>query len=349
MPEAGRVSVPLPDDAAAVADPAAVDLSARGLRGLVARVAELLADAGVASPRVDAEALVAWCLGVPRLEWVRMPASGPVVDDAAAPAFLADLAEVVERRRAREPLQRIVGHTVFRHVTVRVLDDVFVPRPETEVVAQLAVDEAARLVAERAGTGSSGPLVVDLCCGSGVIGISVDVEVPGARVVAVDASEAAVRATSANAEAVGSGTQRTLLGDVRDAGLLADLDGTVDVVVANPPYIPPDAVPRDPEVRDHDPDLALYGGGADGLEVPRAVVRAAGRLLVPGGLFVMEHAEVQADAVRALVAGTGALADVRTVDDLTGRARAVVARRVEGTNPANPRTPTVDGVGDWAP
>ncbi|GMA25215.1 hypothetical protein GCM10025864_29740 [Luteimicrobium album] len=239
MPETGGAAVPVPDDAAAVAGAAAVDLSARGLRGLVARVADLLEDAGVPSPRVDAEALVAWSLGLPRLEWVRLPAAGPVVGDAAAPAFLAELAEVVERRRAREPLQRIVGSTVFRHVTVRVLDDVFVPRPETEVVAQVAVDEAARLAAGRAGTDAPGPLVVDLCCGSGVIGISVDVEVPGARVVAADASEAAVRATAANAAAVGSGTQRTLVGDVRDDTLLAELDGTVDVVVSNPPYIPP--------------------------------------------------------------------------------------------------------------
>ncbi|GAA4834162.1 peptide chain release factor N(5)-glutamine methyltransferase [Luteimicrobium xylanilyticum] len=346
MPDTGGVAVPVPDGAAVVAGPAAVDLSARGLRGLVARVADLLEDAGVPSPRVDAEALVAWSLGLPRLEWVRLPATGPVVDDAAAPAFLTELADVVERRRAREPLQRIVGSAVFRHVTVRVLDDVFVPRPETEVVAQLAVDEAARLLAGRGGTDAPGPLVVDLCCGSGVIGISVDVEVPGARVVAVDASEAAVRATAANAAAVGSGTQRTLVGDVRDDALLAELDGTVDVVVANPPYIPPDAVPRDPEVRDHDPDLALYGGGADGLEVPRAVVRAASRLLVPGGLFVMEHAEVQAAAVRGALTGTGAFGDVRTVDDLTGRARAVVARRTTGTNQTNPRTATTDGVGD---
>ncbi|MGC5167837.1 N5-glutamine methyltransferase family protein [Luteimicrobium sp. DT211] len=327
----------------------AVDLSAVGLRRLVTQVAGLLEDAGVPSPRHDAEALVAWCLGLPRLEWVRLPATGVVVPDDDAPRFLAELAEAVERRRSREPLQRIVEHAVFRHVTVRVVDDVFVPRPETETVAQLAVDEAARLVAERAGTDVAGPLVVDLCCGSGVIAISVDVEVPGARVVAVDSSEAAVRATAANAAAVGSGTQRTLLGDVRDPALLGELDGTVDVLVSNPPYIPPDAVPREPEVRDHDPDLALYGGGADGLAVPGAVVRAAARLLAPGGLFVMEHAEVQATAVRALVEATGVLLDARTVPDLTGRPRAVVARRAAGTNPANRRTATADGVGDWAP
>ncbi|MDR3069221.1 MAG: peptide chain release factor N(5)-glutamine methyltransferase, partial [Cellulomonas sp.] len=116
-------------------------------------------------------------------------------------------------------------------------------------------------------------------------------------------------------------------GDVRDPDLLADLTGRVDVVVANPPYIPPDQVPVDPEVRDHDPDLALYGGGADGLDVPRAALAAAVRLLVPRGLLVMEHAEVQAPAVRAAAQAAG-LVEVRTEPDLTGRPRAVVARAV---------------------
>src|SRR5690606_32879093 len=149
-------------------------------------------------------------------------------------------------------------------------------------------------------------------------------------VVAVDASPEAVAATTANAARLGSRTQRTLLGDVQDTGLLAELDGGVDVVVANPPYIPPDAVPNDPEVRDHDPDLALYGGGTDGLEVPRAVVVAAVRLLRAGGLFVMEHAEVQAAAVRAELERTGVFDDVATHPDLTGRDRMVVARRTAG-------------------
>src|SRR5690606_8709049 len=95
----------------------------------------------------------------------------------------------------------------------------------------------------------------------------------------------------------------------------------------NPPYIPPDAVPRDPEVRDHDPGVALYGLGPDGLAVPRGVVAAAARLLRPGGVLVMEHAEVQAPAVRGLVAATGAFVDVRTDRDLSGRDRMVVATR----------------------
>ncbi|NLF06287.1 MAG: peptide chain release factor N(5)-glutamine methyltransferase [Actinomycetales bacterium] len=307
------------------------------LRELVRGAEAILTEAGVPSPRHDAEALAAWCLGLERLEWFRLPRGDEplagALPDGATTDLLSRFAAVVERRRAREPLQRIVGHAAFRHLVVEVADDVFVPRPETEVVAQVAIDEAAALSAR-----GTDPLVVDLCCGSGIIGIAVAVEVPGARVQAVDASPAAVAATMRNAERSGAVGHRTLLGDVAASDLLAELDGEVDVVVANPPYIPPDAVPLDPEVRDHDPDLALYGGGADGLEVPRAVVLAAVRLVRPGGLFVMEHAEVQADAVRAALADAGAFEDVETRQDLTGRDRMVVARR-RGPATASPAVP----------
>lgn len=300
-------------------------LTTARLRELVRGAEALLAEASVASPRHDALELAAACLGVDRLEWFRLPAEGSLdafFAPGASEGFLERFAAMVERRRSREPLQRILGRAWFRRLEVEVLDEVFVPRPETEAVAQVAIDEAARLA-------SSGraPVVVDLCCGSGVIAVSVDVEVPGVRVWAVDASPQAVEATRVNARRLGSGSQTTLLGDVRDPGLLAELEGQVDVLVSNPPYIPPDAVPQDPEVREHDPDLALYGGGADGLEVPRAVVAAAVRLARPGALFVMEHAEVQAAAVREIVQATGAFVEIATGQDLTGRDRWVVARR----------------------
>lgn len=299
---------------------------APGVRTLVEAAVRVLDEAGVPSPRVDAVALAAYALGLPRLELALAP-------DPAPAGFVEELAELVERRRRREPLQHIVGHTVFRYLTLRVEPGVFVPRPETEVVAQVAIDEAARLVA--AGTT---PVVVDLCCGTGAIALSVDTEVPGAHVVAVDLSPEAVGLTRANSGAVGTRTLRVEQGDVRDPDLLADLVGKVDVLVSNPPYVPPDAVPREPEVRDHDPDLALYGGGADGLDVPRAVLAAAARLLVPGGLLVMEHAEVQDAEARAAADRTGAFVDVGTLPDLTGRPRILVARRkapshVEGSHP----------------
>lgn len=282
------------------------------LAQLVAGATQVLAEAGVPSPAHDARALAAHALGretLPLLLDFGM-------DDTTTVAF----AELVERRRRREPLQHIVGSTGFRYLTLAVEPGVFVPRPETEVVAQAAIDEADAL--RRAGLA---PVVVDLCCGAGGIAISVATEVVGSLVTAVDLSPTAVALTRRNARSAGVGAMRLEQGDVREPELLGDLDGTVDVVVSNPPYIPPDAVPIEPEVRDHDPDLALYGGGPDGLEVPRSVVAMAVRLLKPGGLLVMEHAEVQGAAVRQLVTDAG-FTGVRTIDDLTGRPRAVVAR-----------------------
>lgn len=295
------------------------------MRQLLDGTTAVLAQAGVPSPRHDAAALIAHCLGIGHLELALAP---PVT-----PELLAELTEVVERRRRREPLQQIVGYTVFRYVTLRMSPEVFVPRPETEVVAGAAIDEVLRLAAEQKRV-----LVVDLCSGSGPIACAVDTETP-AQVVAVDASPAAVALTRANLGAVGKLPVRVEQGDIRDPGLLADLDGTVDVVVANPPYVPPDAVPNDPEVRDHDPDLALYGGGVDGLALPAAVVTAATRLLRPGGLLVMEHADVQGAGTRALAEGSGAFTAITTGADLTGRDRYLRALRTATGTVAPPVVP----------
>jgi release factor glutamine methyltransferase len=277
---------------------------------LVAAAERVLAEAGVPSPGFDARALAEWSFDLDRRQ-VLLGALRPGADE------LSGFAAAVERRRLREPLQHITGRTWFRHLELAVERGVFVPRPETEVVAQAAIDAAL---------GLSAPLVVDLCCGAGGIAVAVATEVPGSRVVAVDLSAAAVRLTRRNADRAGVGALRLEQGDVREPELLVDLDGSVDVVVSNPPYIPPDAEPVDPEVRDHDPALALYGGGTDGLELPAAVLVAAHRLLRPGGVVVMEHAEVQDAAVRALAADLGFTA-LRTIADLTGRPRAVVATR----------------------
>lgn len=283
------------------------------LRSLLAAASARLAEAGVPSPDHDARELAAFALGVDRL-----PVDADDVSEEAARRFEA----LITRREAREPLQHIVGSTVFRYLTLQVRAGVFVPRPETEVVAQVAIDEAAALAA-----GGTQPLVVDLCCGAGAIALSVATEVPGARVHAIDFSQEAVDLTIANADAIGVETASITRGDATDPTLLARLDGSVDVLIANPPYIPSGAIPIDPEVRDYDPPAALFGGGEDGLDVPRAVVAAAARLLRPGGLFVMEHADVQGASARELAEASGAFVGVQTRADLTGRDRMVVARR----------------------
>ena len=177
-------------------------------------------------------------------------------------------------------------------------------------------------------------MVVDLCTGSGAIALAVATEVPGSRVHAVELDAEAFawaeRNVAAAGAAVGAATPLVTLvrGDARTAlGGPDGLDGRCDVVVSNPPYVPPGAVPVDPEVALHDPQVALYGLGPDGLEVPRGITRAAARLLRDGGCYVMEHAEVQADAAREMLLATGCFEDVRTRDDLTGRPRMTVARR----------------------
>ncbi|TJY65359.1 peptide chain release factor N(5)-glutamine methyltransferase [Arthrobacter sp. CAU 1506] len=272
----------------------------------LAAAAARLAEAGVPSPRVDAELLAAHLLGV-SLGRVRALA----LMDAESPDGLEDL---VAERATRVPLQHITGRAFFRHVELQVGPGVFVPRPETETVAQHAIDQALALPAAK---------VVDLGTGSGAIAAAVASEVPTATVYAVELSDLAHAWAERNLAPLGVTLLRD---DLRTA--LSEHDGTFDVVVSNPPYIPSEAVPREPEVAEHDPQMALYGGGADGMELPAATAATAARLLKPGGYFIMEHAEVQAAAVLSLLQAAGCWQQVATEYDLTGRERATSARRL---------------------
>ena len=288
------------------------------LRTAIAGTIARLEAAGVTSPSVDAQLLVAHALGVPRGELSRRVVLGEALDDEQADR----LERLVDARADRVPLQHLTGTAGFRGIELAVGPGVFVPRPETEILAGLGVEAAASVDGD--------VLVVDLCTGSGAVALSVAHEVPAARVVALELDPSAVAWARRNVERLGLADRVEVReGDVTGAhtGLLADVAGRADVVLANPPYIPPGMVPTEPEVRDHDPEVALYGGGTDGLQVPRAVVACAAALLRPGGLFAMEHADVQGEAARALVAGA-AWSDAATLTDLAGRPRTLVARRV---------------------
>jgi release factor glutamine methyltransferase len=277
------------------------------LRAAVREASRLLAEAGVGSADVDAVALAAHALGTTPAEVQRLMVLG-----APEPDGLADL---VEERARRVPLQHLTGRAGFRRLELSVGPGVFVPRPETEVVAGLAI---------RACEGHDAPVVVDLCTGSGAIALSVKDEVPAARVHAVELSGLAVAWAARNRDDLGLDVDLRE-GDATSA--FPDLDEAVDVVVSNPPYIPVGAVPLDPEVRDHDPELALYGGSADGLAIPLAVAARAATLLRDGGVLVMEHADVQGESLPAALRATGCWSEVHDEHDLTGRPRATVAVR----------------------
>ena len=297
-----------------------------GLASWVRTAGDRLAEAGVPSPNVDAELLAAHVLGLGRGELVAAALRGAVLSVDQ----IADADRLLARRCAREPLQHLTGRAPFRRIELLVGPGVFVPRPETEVLVEAAVAELLQ-------THDGPALVVDLCTGSGAIALAVADEVPQAQVVALEREPAALAWARRNVavQPAGGGVELRS-GDVCGAsapgGVLADLVGRVDVVVANPPYIPDGAVPREVEVARHDPAAALFGGGEDGLEVPRAVVVVATALLRPGGLLLMEHGEPQGDRTRALLGagvggGAGGWHEVSTLVDLTGRDRVLRARR----------------------
>lgn len=279
---------------------------------VVRAVAARLAAAGVPDAHVDAELLAAHVLHSSRGGVQAAAVRGDRMPQPAAAALIP----LVERRCAREPLQHLTGLAPFRSMELAVGPGVFVPRPETEMVAQLAID-ALRAVA------SENPIAVDLGTGSGAIALAMATEVPHARIHAAENSVDAFIWTKQNVARIGASNVALAFIDLADA--FPELDGTVSVVASNPPYVPDDAIPRDPEVRLFDPPAALYGG-PDGLDAVRQLSRVGLRLAHPGGTIVIEHGEWQGAAIREILAADGWRA-AATHPDLTSRDRATTAVR----------------------
>ncbi len=289
-------------------------------RAVIATAADRLRAAGVASPDHDAAELLAHVLDTSRGQL-------PLIDDVSPDALTAYDA-LVARRVDREPLQHLTGVAAFRYVELRVGPGVFVPRPETELLAGWAISAIGAI--QRVSTGSTTkdpgsttdqPVMLDLCTGSGAVAKAIADEAPGARVYAVELDEGA----HAWAELNLADTEVVLrLGDFADA--FDDLIGTVDVITCNPPYVPLEAWESvAAEARDHDPHLALFSG-ADGLDAIRTLEQRAARLLRPGGVVGFEHADVQGESAPGLFAATGRWSDVRDHRDLAGRPRFTTAR-----------------------
>jgi release factor glutamine methyltransferase len=274
------------------------------LRRAIDSAAAQLAEAGIDSARYDAEQLAAHVAGTDR---GRLTLLEPPDDE-----FFDRYRDIVTARSHRVPLQHLTGTVSFGPAVLHVGPGVFIPRPETEAILEWAT--AQRLPTR--------PVIVDVCTGSGALAVALAQHRPGTRVLGIDDSEDALDYARRNA----AGTNVELVSaDITEPGLLSELDGQVDLVVANPPYVPDNAV-LDPEVAQHDPRHAVFGG-PDGMTAITVVVDLAGRWLRPGGLFAVEHDDTTSAETVELINSTGLFDDIVARRDLTGRLRFVTARR----------------------
>lgn len=282
------------------------------LRPVINDAIETLRTAGVHSPRADAEHLAAHVLGVERTRLVLTP--------LVPPGKLDEYRELVARRARRIPLQHLTGTAVMGALDLAVGPGVFVPRPETELLYAWALAQMEALPHDHT------PIVVDLCTGSGALALALAHARPDAEVHAVELDPAAQVWARRNADdriAAGDTPITLYADDATDPGLLTDLNGRVDIVVSNPPYIP-EGAGLDPEVAEHDPSVALFGG-PDGLSVIRGMIPNITRLLRPGGATAIEHDDTNGSGVAALLTATGAFTDVVEHPDLAGKPRFVAA------------------------
>ena len=276
------------------------------LREAIVAATATLAQAGIGSARIDAELLAAHLAGTDRGRLALL--------DTPDPGFFDRFAEAVAVRARRTPLQHITGTAPFGPVHVAVGPGVFTPRPETEALLEWALAQPLPRDA----------VILDLCTGSGALAIALASQRPEARVVAVDDDVDALAYAERNTDHT---TVRLVRGDVTDDGLLPELNGRVDLVVANPPYIPAGSA-LEPEVAQYDPAHALFGG-ADGMAVIAPLVVRAARWLKPGGLLAVEHDDTTSEATARIIIEVGVFVDVTAHCDLTGRPRFVTARVIQ--------------------
>lgn len=278
---------------------------------------ERLASAGIDSVDADVRELLEWACDTSS-QW-DLPVE---LNEEQA----EKLRSAVGERALRIPLQHVTSRMFFRGLTLAARPGVFVVRPETEVLAGLAIDEATSIVARRGEA-----RVVDLCAGSGAIGLAVATETTRTEVWAVEKEAEPFALACQNRDAVGVPCLHLVRADAADPATLAHLDGMVDVVVTNPPYVPADEMPTQPEAS-ADPYVALYGGSHDGTEIPARIARRALTLLRPGGVLLMEHSPTQEEAMAAIAAELG-MTEISTLPDLVGRRRFLSARAPESAKP----------------
>ncbi len=274
------------------------------LRSAIDSATTLLADAGIDSARYDAEELAAHVAGTQR---GRLSLLGPPDD-----VFFDHYNAAVAARSRRVPLQHLTGTAAFGPLMLSVGPGVFIPRPETEAMLEWAVTQSL----------PAKPVVVDVCTGSGALALALARHWPDARVIGLDDSEAALDYARRNAAGT---TVEFVRADVTHSGVLTELEGHVDLVVSNPPYVP-DGAELEPEVTEHDPPHAVFGG-PDGMAVIPAVARLAGSLLRPGGMFAVEHDDTTSSMTAETIGSTELFDDIVARADLTGRPRFVTARR----------------------
>ena len=293
----------------------------------------VLEQAGIETARLDAECLLADVLGCPRWQLMLEPRRRLSAEE------FGQILRLLQRREQREPLAYILGTREFWSLPFSVSSGVLVPRPETETLVEAALAAWGEMSAEcrvpRAdGQGLSaesrelGPTIVELCTGSGAVAVALAKELPTARILATDVSWRALRVARANAEQHGVAEHITFL----RGHLCRAIDGqvpeqSVDLMVANPPYIPTgELVTLMPEVH-WEPRLAL-DGGADGLRVAREIIETSPSRIRPGGFLLLEIGAEQAEAIQGLAAASGRWEPARVRCDLAGRPRVIAARRL---------------------